>query len=245
LLTLYNRVQPLQITNKKRKKLNNMKNLKYIAAVLIGIAGLSLQQAKADTTSFFLTTSNSPTYQGINMIQVSITTNGTADATITFTSQTVGGNIFLMSDGGAAAVNATAAASITAVSFTQVAGGGFSLASFTTFTNQNADGFGSFSNGVDNSSGFDVAVNSITLTLTKASGVWGLASTVLAANAQGALAASHIFVTLAPGARANGAIFTGYAANGGSVNVPDGGTTVMLLGMGLGALGMARRFLKS
>jgi VPDSG-CTERM exosortase interaction domain len=28
------------------------------------------------------------------------------------------------------------------------------------------------------------------------------------------------------------------------VSVPDGGTTVMLLGAALGALGMARRFLK-
>ncbi len=30
----------------------------------------------------------------------------------------------------------------------------------------------------------------------------------------------------------------------GVVSVPDGGTTVMLLGAALGALGMARRFLK-
>jgi hypothetical protein len=29
-----------------------------------------------------------------------------------------------------------------------------------------------------------------------------------------------------------------------SVSVPDGGTTIMLLGAALGALGMARRFLK-
>jgi hypothetical protein len=29
------------------------------------------------------------------------------------------------------------------------------------------------------------------------------------------------------------------------VGVPDGGTTVMLLGAALGALGMARRFLKA
>ena len=31
---------------------------------------------------------------------------------------------------------------------------------------------------------------------------------------------------------------------GGTPGVPDGGTTVMLLGAALGALGMARRFLK-
>jgi hypothetical protein len=31
----------------------------------------------------------------------------------------------------------------------------------------------------------------------------------------------------------------------GAVPVPDGGSTVMLLGAGLGALGLVRRFLKS
>jgi hypothetical protein len=240
LATLVTRKQFNPTTDKGK---NNMNKLKYIAAVLIGIAGLSLQQAKADTYTYFITTSNSPTYQGINMVQVDVTTNGTKDAIITFTSQTSGGNIFLMSDGGAAAVNASAAASITAVSYTQVASGGFNTASFTTFTNQNSDGFGQLSNGVDNSSGFDVAVNSITFTLTRTSGVWGLASTVLVANAQGALVAAHIYVTQAPGAKANGASFTGYAANGGAVTIPDGGATVMLLGMALGALGVVRRYL--
>ena len=226
-----------------------MNKFKYLATALIAIVCFGLQQAKADNSTFYLTTSNSPTYQGINMIQVSITTNGTNDATIKFTSQTanVGGQnyIFLMSDGGAAAVNASATSSINNISFTQVAGGGFNAASFTAWTNQNADGFGSFSNGVDNSSGFDVAVNSITFHLINSSGVWGLAGSVLTPNAAGALAASHIFVTLAPGAKANGAVFTGYAANGGAVNVPDGGTTVTLLGMALGALGIVRRYLTS
>jgi hypothetical protein len=32
--------------------------------------------------------------------------------------------------------------------------------------------------------------------------------------------------------------------SGTVVSLPDGGTTIMLLGVGLGALGMARRFLK-
>jgi hypothetical protein len=36
-----------------------------------------------------------------------------------------------------------------------------------------------------------------------------------------------------------------FSANGSSGGVPDGGATVMLLGAALGALGMARRFLKS
>jgi len=107
------------------------------------------------------------------------------------------------------------------------------------------DGFGSFNLTVDNVDGFDHAVNSISITLTNTSGTWASVFDVLSANAQGALAASHIFVTADPAVQSNGAKATGYAANGGSVNTPDGGTTVMLLGVALGALGMARRFIKS
>jgi hypothetical protein len=54
----------------------------------------------------------------------------------------------------------------------------------------------------------------------------------------------HLFVTASPANAANGALATGFAANGGS-QVPDGGTTVMLLGAALGALGMARRYIMS
>jgi hypothetical protein len=38
---------------------------------------------------------------------------------------------------------------------------------------------------------------------------------------------------------------TGWTLLNPTGSVPDGGTTVMLLGMAFGALGMARRFLKS
>jgi hypothetical protein len=74
-----------------------------------------------------------------------------------------------------------------------------------------------------------------------------MANTVLIANdaTHNAFAAAHIFVTLNPADPNNGALVTGFAANGGGVSIPDGGTTVMLLGMALGALGTARRFLKS
>ena len=76
------------------------------------------------------------------------------------------------------------------------------------------------------------------------------AAHVLALNGpNGSLAAAHIFVTNFPANQQNGAIITGFAAgNGVGINplgsVPDGGTTVMLLGAALGALGMARRYLK-
>jgi hypothetical protein len=56
----------------------------------------------------------------------------------------------------------------------------------------------------------------------------GSGSFVLEIPGNGSGAFSHLSVFCCPGE-----------------NVPDGGTTVMLLGAGLGALGMARRYLKS
>jgi hypothetical protein len=226
-----------------------MNKIKYIAAVLIGLAGLSLQQAKADNSTFFLTTSNVPGFNNINMVQVSITTNGTNIATVSFTSQTanVGGTnyIFMIGNGSAFDLNTSAPATTGNYVFTQPAGGGFSSPSVVGPNGSGqVDGFGVFNNTNTMFNGFANAVSGVTFTLTNNSGNWGSAASVLLANANGAFAAAHIFITLAPGVQSNGAIFTGFAANGGSVNTPDGGTTVMLLGMALGALGTARRFLK-
>jgi len=226
--------------------------IKYIAAVLIGLAGLSLQQVKADNSTFFLTTSNIPGFVGpINMVQVSITTTmGSNQAAVTFTSQTanVGGTnyIFMIGNGSAFDLNTSAAATTGTYAFTQPAGGGFALPSVVTpNVSGQVDGFGVLNNTNTMFNGFDHAVTSVSFILTKTNGNWGAAANVLAANGNGAKAAAHIFITPAPGVQSTGATFTGYAANGGSVNTPDGGTTVMLLGVALGALGMARRFLRS
>ena len=91
--------------------------------------------------------------------------------------------------------------------------------------------------------GFGHSSSTIGLALTNTSGTWANAAAVLAANSGGSLAAAHIFVTVSPANAANGALLTGFAANGGQV--PDGGTTVMLLGVALGALGMVRRYASS
>lgn len=78
--------------------------------------------------------------------------------------------------------------------------------------------------------------------LSNLSGSWANSDQVLAFNDHNTRAASHIFVTTFPANASNSALATGFAAEGGTV-VPDGGTTVMLLGAALGALGMVRRFL--
>lgn len=220
--------------------------IKYSAAGLVAIAGFSLQQAKADTSSFNLSVGNSaisPTYPGP---YVSVTVNRTSStvATITFTSLTASGNAYLMGDGGSVAVNVNATSWTLGTITGSNMGTGFSPGPYSNSGSGNEDGFGVFNQTITSFDGFTHSSSTIRFALTNTSGSWLTAASVLVANANGAMAAAHIFVTRIPVNAANGAICTGYAANGGA-GVPDGGTTVILLGAALGALGAVRRYLAS
>jgi len=224
-----------------------MNKIKSIAVVLIVIVGLGLQ-AKADVFNFNLNSGNTAIsgfagpYANVNINLTSSTT-----ATITFTSLTNSGNIYLMGDGSSVALNVNAA-TFTVGTITGTNGGtGFTPGAWTAnFGSQQVDGWGHFNFTIDSDDGYTHTSDQITFTLTRTSGTWANAASVLFLNDGGQLAASHIFPALYP-ADANNNFYnnmTGYAAGNGS-NVPDGGTTVMLLGTALGALGMARRFLRS
>ena len=223
-----------------------MGKIKYIAALLIAVACVGLQQAKADSITFNLTVPNA----GISPYPepyVSVTVNRTSSttATVTFTSLTAAGNGYLMGDGASVAVNVNAT-SWTLGTITGSNGGkGFSPGPYSNGGSGNVDGFGVLNQTINSFDGFTHSSSTISFTLTNTSGIWGSAASVLVANANGAMAAAHIFVTKLPVNSRNGALATGFAANGGAQQVPDGGATVMLLGAALGALGMARRFLKS
>ena len=227
---------------------------------MIGIAGLSLQQVKADTFTFNLTSPNfavSP-YPS-PYISVTVNRTSTTMATITFSSLTTGGFTYLMQSSGAAAVNVNASSwTIDSFSFisasTVYPGGGFQTQQgLTNGGAGNEDGFGSFNQTVDAKDGTAQAMTQIMFTLTNTSGGpgWGSVGDVLALNdsIHKALAAAHIVVFASNNVVNGQQLATGYVAgNGLSINpvsiVPDGGATVMLLGTALGALGMARRFLK-
>jgi len=220
-----------------------MNKLKYIAPVLIAIACLGLQQAKA-VTMYSLTVPNAaisgfpPPYG-----EVSVSVVGSI-ATITFTADNTAAFQYLFGNGGSVAVNVQGVFTLGAITGTQLPG--FGPTTFSQGPAGNEDGFGSFNLTINSSQGYTDASNSITFSITQTSGTPWLAdgSNVLIANAQGATVAAHIFVTSFPANVTNSALATGFAANTGAV-VPDGGTTVMLLGAALGALGMARRFIMS
>jgi hypothetical protein len=203
-----------------------MKKLKYIAPILIAVACLGLQHAKADTVDYTLVTSNSPGTLGtgpFGTAHVDLTSSTTA--TITFTAAS--GYLFV--NGGAVGVNVNANA--------------WTIGNFTSNGNPvsdggagNEDGFGSFNQKVSQQNASNGA-SIISFVLTNTSSTWLTAANVLAFNANHWLIAAHIQIQ-------NGSGNTGFAAGPGGGTVPDGGTTVMMLGAALGALGMARRFLK-
>ncbi len=221
-----------------------MGKIRYIAALLIAVALVGLQQAKADTFSFNLGVGN-PAISGYPGPYVSVTVNRTnsSHATITFTSLTAAGNIYLMGDGSSVAVNVNATSWTLSNVTGSNSGTGFTPGPYTNGGSGNVDGFGVFNQTINSFDGFGHSSSTIRFTLTNTSGSWVNAAAVLAANSGGSLAAAHIFVTVSPANAANGALSTGFAANGGQV--PDGGTTVMLLGVALGALGMVRRYARS
>ena len=207
-----------------------MNKIKYLAAVLIGIAGLGLQQAKADfVSSLNVPNSDLSAFPAGSYGTVNVHLVSSGDAIITFTAASGFGFV----DGGAAAVQINAG-SFTATILTD--------ADFKQFDSGQVDGFGSFNLVVDNNSSSNPQFT-ISFEVTAASGTWASAADVLGVSAGGNGgfdAAAHI---LPLNNNPNG--LTGFAGELPGPSVPDGGTTVMLLGAALGALGMVRRYLKS
>jgi VPDSG-CTERM motif len=221
--------------------------IKYIAAVLIAIAGFGLQHANADIFTSSLNAGNSG-ISGFTGPYGTVTINLTSSttATVTFTSGTFGGNIYLFGDGSSAALNVNATTFTVSNVTGSNAGTGFTPGPYVVQTgSQQVDGMGLFNLTINSFDGFTHSADTISFTLTNTSGTWATAASVITNNASGFDAAAHIFVTSSPANATNGAVSTGFAGEGPQSHVPDGGTTVMLLGVALGALGMARRFIMS
>jgi len=112
----------------------------------------------------------------------------------------------------------------------------------TTTVNINPSGsagpYGKFNVQIDNSDGNSDATSPVVFVVTDTSGTWASASSVLSADNQGYFAAAHIFVRDAAGGNPK----TGFAGTKTTTNnVPDGGSTAALLGMGLLGLRWVRQ----
>jgi hypothetical protein len=210
-----------------------MKTLKYIAPVLIAVACLGLQQAKAITT-YSITVGNSavspyPAPYG----SASVTLVGNT-ATITFTAANTAAYQYLFGDGGSVAVNVHGAFTLGTITGTQLPG--FVPTTYSNGGAGNEDGLGSFNFSINSSQGYTDASNSITFTLT---GTWADDAHVLTANSNGFFVAAHIFVAAFPANPNAGALATGFAGDGLGT-VPDGGSTVLLLGVALIGVALVR-----
>ena len=106
------------------------------------------------------------------------------------------------------------------------------------------DGFGVLNQTINSFDGFTHSSDNISFTLTNTSGTWADASSVLTPNDKGFSVAAHIFVTSFPADANNGAIATGFAANGPGGNVVPEPSSLALGLIGLGGLAVMglRRF---
>ncbi len=192
-----------------------MKTVKVLGILVFVFMLMFAVQAQADIVTYDLTVSNLSGVPGpYGTVSVNRTSGTTAD--VTFTRDD--GFLFVDSNIGDLNVNGSYSASVSGLPNTPTIGSG------------QVDGFGFFNlttddPGVNNTDN----ITSFVISLTDTSGTWSSASDVLINNADGYLAAAHIWSPTANNP-------TGYAANGPS-KVPEP-APVLLIGIGLAALAL-------
>jgi hypothetical protein len=213
------------------------------ALALFVVLAVGTVPAFADTISFTINLGNAA-ISGFTgpYAEVSVDLTSATTATLTFTSDTNSGNIYLLGDGGSVAVNVNALTWTLSAITGSNAGTGFTPGTWSDGGAGNEDGWGSFNQTINSFDGFTHSSDTISFTLTNTSGTWAGAANVLTPNASGYDVAAHIFVTADPADGSNGALATGFATNGPAVPEPG---SLALFGSGLiGLAGMLRRKLQ-
>jgi hypothetical protein len=217
-----------------------MKFLKLTSGLVGCVCAFTVQLANADTITYDISVGNSALsgFSGpYGTVQVNLTDS--MHATLTFLSSVVGGNINLFGDGGSVDVNVNASSWALGTITGSNAGTGFTPGPLSDSGSGNVGPFGSFNQTITSFDGFTHSSDKVVFTLTDLLGTWASASQVLTPNSDGNSVAAHIFITSSPADASNGAIVTGFATDG-TPSVPDGASTVALLGMAMLGLGSVR-----
>jgi hypothetical protein len=204
-------------------------NIKWGVAALAAAATLAVPQARADFI-FNLNGSNLGSGYTGPFAQVDVNLASSTTATITFTSQTVGGNIYLLLDGGSVGVNVNATSWTLSNITGSNAGTGFTPGPYSDGGAGNEDGYGVFNQKIDSFDSFTHSADKISFKLTDTSGTWATATDVLKGNSIGNIAAAHIGVTASPANASGSAIVTGFAAGNGTSGTPVPEPTTMIAG---------------
>lgn len=208
-------------------------------AGMLGLLLVGPSGARADSILYQLSLGNAA-ISGYAGPYADVTVNRTSltAATITFTSDSVAGNTYLLGDGASGAVNVNAA-TWTVGSFVVSNGGiGFTPGPLSDGGSGNVDGWGVFNQTVNSFDGYTHSADVVQFTITNTSGSWATAADVLTPNADGYVAAAHIFVCSGAGScnASSGALATGFAAG----VVPEPSTLSLVL-LGGSLLGVRRR----
>jgi hypothetical protein len=208
-----------------------LKRLSFSAVLLVALFALP---ASADTFSLGLGNPDISGYPG-PYAEVAVNLVGST-ASVTFSALDSSPWHYLFGDGGSVALNVNGSFVVSGMTWSGQPQLNPSAPSLFVDGAGNEDGWGTFNLRISNNGGFKEAVKTLSFTLT--GGSWSSASDVLTANANGAKAAAHIFVANSDWTNTG---VTGFAADGGTNRVPDGGTTALLLGLALGAGGVVLR----
>jgi len=210
-----------------------------VLAAALGVSLVSaVQQASANAIYTLGTTDISiPGGGPYATAEIDLTSSTTAN--IIFTGLTSPGSPFDKFGIGNPALNVNG----TGFTVSNVKEDGVSISDSTSSGNE--DGFGSFNLIVDTSNnGSSSYLQKVSFTLTDSTADWLTATSVVTGNDQGSLLASHVFVFNSDGTPAGLTGFihdssvTTITGNGG---VPDGASTVTLLGMALTGMGLLRK----